>query len=142
MPATTKRKVDLRVAHSRNCLAYDRSALASVKACNCDPSYYTLHRDPNGRSIKGTRHPSREYVERRRKALERRLLKLLMDDVAERNPVAVGTLGKANEHLRKCQQQLSRSTSALPKRSRDEANRALAASYRVEDALKQALALA
>jgi integrase len=48
-------KVALRVAHGKNCVNATKTSLKSLEGCGCKPSYYTFHRDRNGRVVKGVR---------------------------------------------------------------------------------------
>lgn len=52
----TARKASLRVAHQGKCPNAGQSRLESVdRACKCLPSYFTFHRGPDGKAIKGER---------------------------------------------------------------------------------------
>jgi integrase len=67
MPATQKRKVSLRVAHSRNCRNANRSAPSSTgrgSGCTCSPSWYPFYRDEQGRPVKGERIDDKELARR------------------------------------------------------------------------------
>jgi integrase len=61
------RKASLRVAHQRTCANKTKTALSSVgrgAGCTCAPSYYTFHRDRDGRVVKGPRVSDRREAER------------------------------------------------------------------------------
>ncbi len=57
------RKASLRVAHQRSCKNATKTALSSLKGCTCSPSYYTFHRDREGRPDKGSRVKDRRTAE-------------------------------------------------------------------------------
>lgn len=63
-------KVSLRVAHQRFCATATRTSLDSLEACDCKPSYYTFHRDRNGKPVKSARVRSRRIAERAAQALQ------------------------------------------------------------------------
>jgi integrase len=60
----TPRSASLRVAHSRGCANASRSSLDSLEECTCKPSYYTFHRDEEGRVTKSARVRDRRVAER------------------------------------------------------------------------------
>lgn len=76
-------KASLRVAHSRNCPNRDKTSLASApkeksrNGCNCQPAYYTFHREPVGKDlykpVKGERVHDRKTAEAELEQLQRRL---------------------------------------------------------------------
>jgi integrase len=49
------RKATLRVAHRRICRNANKTALTSLKGCNCGPSYYVFQRDRDGKPEKSAR---------------------------------------------------------------------------------------
>jgi integrase len=61
----TPRKAALRVAHQGNCPKANQTALASLKGCKCKPgpSYYVMHRDTSGATIKSKRVSNRRTAD-------------------------------------------------------------------------------
>jgi integrase len=60
------RKVSLRVDHAKGCPSKGKSALDSAlrkNGCNCEPSYYTFQRRPDGSVSKGPRVKDRRTAE-------------------------------------------------------------------------------
>jgi integrase len=65
MPKTLR--ASLRVAHSRACPNKTKTALSSTgrgSGCTCQPSYYTFHRGPDGKPVKGERVRDRREAEK------------------------------------------------------------------------------
>jgi hypothetical protein len=63
----TPRKASLRVAHASACPNASKTALDSTgrgSGCSCEPSFYTFHRDRDGRVVKGPRVKDRRVAER------------------------------------------------------------------------------
>jgi integrase len=63
----TPRRASLRVAHQAACPNATKTALESAgrgSGCRCQPSYYTFHRDRDGRPSKGPRVRDRQTAER------------------------------------------------------------------------------
>jgi integrase len=63
----TPRKASLRVAHASACPNASKTALDSIgrgSGCTCEPSFYTFHRDREGRPVKGPRVKDRRVAER------------------------------------------------------------------------------
>ncbi len=58
------RQASLKVAHAADCPQANRNALDSLRGCTCKPSYFTFHRDRNGRVVKGPRVKDRQVAER------------------------------------------------------------------------------
>jgi integrase len=67
------RKASLRVAHQRGCRNEHRTALDSLRGCTCDPSYYTFHRDRDGRPQKGPRVRDRRTADRALASIQREI---------------------------------------------------------------------
>jgi integrase len=63
-------KVSLRVAHAKGCANESKTALDSLQGCTCKPSYYTFHRDRNGKVKKGPRVRDRRAADRAVTALQ------------------------------------------------------------------------
>ena len=59
----TPRKASLRVAHQAKCPKANATTIASLKGCKCKPSYYTLHRGRDGRTIKSARVKTRKAAQ-------------------------------------------------------------------------------
>lgn len=71
-----ERKASLRAAHSRTCPNVNQSALSSVGSgskCSCKPRFYTFHRGPDGRAVKGERVLNRQVADRALRALQVKL---------------------------------------------------------------------
>jgi integrase len=67
-------KVSLQVAHrggSRQCRSGQQTSLKSLKACNCEPVFYTYYRASDGRPVKGkVRFRDLKEAEREQTALQ------------------------------------------------------------------------
>jgi integrase len=63
-------KVSLRIAHAKGCANESKTSLDSLTGCTCKPSYYTFHRDRNGRVKKGPRVRDRRAADRAVTALQ------------------------------------------------------------------------
>ncbi|HEY7005189.1 MAG TPA: site-specific integrase [Sphingomicrobium sp.] len=71
MPKTLR--ASLRAAHSRSCPNASKTAVSSTgrgSDCTCQPSYYTFHRGPDGKPVKGDRVRDRQQADRGLTALQ------------------------------------------------------------------------
>ena len=66
----TPRKASLRVAHQASCPQANKTSISSIHGCKCGPSFYTFHRDRDGRAVKGSRLRDRRVAERELRALQ------------------------------------------------------------------------
>jgi integrase len=73
----TPRKASLRVAHQAHCPNANKTALDSIdhacKRAGCSPSFYTFHRSPDEKPVKGKRLKNRKEAERELNALQVKL---------------------------------------------------------------------
>ena len=63
----TPRTASLRVAHQGTCPNATKTALTSAgraSGCKCAPSFYTFHRNRDGKPEKGSRIKSRQVADR------------------------------------------------------------------------------
>ena len=60
----TPRKAALRVAHQGNCRNANKTALDSLQGCKCEPSYYVMHRDTSGATVKSPRVRNRREADK------------------------------------------------------------------------------
>jgi integrase len=69
----TPRTASLRVAHQGTCPNATKTALTSVgrgSGCKCEPSFYTFHRNRDGKPEKGSRIKSRQVADRALRKLQ------------------------------------------------------------------------
>lgn len=92
----TPRRASLRVAHQAACPNATKTSLDSLRGCKCKPSYYTFHRDRDGRAVKGERVRDRQAAER---ALRRKQVEIDEERLGIRRP-SEKTFGEwADEYL-------------------------------------------
>src|SRR5216684_615878 len=69
----TPRTASLRVAHQGTCPNATKTALTSAgraSGCKCAPSFYTFHRNRDGKPEKGSRIKSRQVADRALRKLQ------------------------------------------------------------------------